>query len=209
MTDTANLAEHMGRAHLTGRAYTARDTVTVHVPYAGPRGLDATYETPRPRRGSMPDAIRALVTDALRVERETGRKRERRNAAYYTSGPDPVAHLGEPHGVGRWADRDVIIAVRADYASGRGYWTWTAYEDLRPQVERELLACVGCAYVHANGCESDEDVRRAQLRADRWGDAGARLIVGDEIPGYAPIFVCGVCGEESEGESYSAVVLDR
>lgn len=69
-----------------------------------------------------------------------------------------------------------------------------------------------CAYIIAYGEYSDgedtADVRTAKAVA-RWSPTELRnMSVGDEVPGYAPIYTCGYCGDEHEGDGqYTAVVL--
>lgn len=204
-TDTAGLAQHMGRELITGHAYSSRRAIRVDYGFPGYR------EFVRPARGSVADNVRDAIRDAIRADRETGRARERRDAGYFTSGPSR-AHIGDAYGLGSWADRDVIIAVTPDYGRGRGNWTWTAYEDLRPQVSHELEIGPECAYLATYGEFNDgtDWADRAHAAALAfWGDALGRLIVGDEVGGYAPIYTCGYCREEHEGEQYSAVILDR
>lgn len=78
-------------------------------------------------------------------------------------------------------------------------------------VEYELEVDSICAYIIAYGEYSDgEDTAevRSNQAVARWGDKLRYISVCDEIPGYAPIYTCGYCGDEHEGDGqYSAVIL--
>lgn len=83
-------------------------------------------------------------------------------------------------------------------------------------IERELVICVPCALQFANGgcdgCTScafgdDECGRRGDAIEANLGTDSAAVAVGDEIPGYAPIFTCDACGWDNEGEQYTAVII--
>jgi hypothetical protein len=80
------------------------------------------------------------------------------------------------------------------------------------QVTHEFYVDQICAYIITYG-EYDDGEDTAEVRstqaATRWSPEELRhMHIGEEIEGYAPIYTCGYCGEEHEGDGqHSAVVL--
>lgn len=80
-------------------------------------------------------------------------------------------------------------------------------------VTHELEVDSVCAYVISYG-EYEDGTNTADERCTkamtRWtSDELMGMSVGDEIPGYAPIFTCDYCGDESEGEQWAVVILGK
>lgn len=68
-----------------------------------------------------------------------------------------------------------------------------------------------CAYIIAYGEYSDgedtAETRSASAEA-RWSPTELQnMSVAQEVPGYAPIYTCGYCGDEHEGDGQHKVVI--
>ena len=80
-------------------------------------------------------------------------------------------------------------------------------------VTHELTVDAECAYLITYGELDDgtDYAERAFAHAETvWGGLLADMHVDKEIGGYAPIYTCGFCGEEREGDGqHLAIVFGR
>jgi hypothetical protein len=78
------------------------------------------------------------------------------------------------------------------------------------EVTHELTVDAECAYLISYGELNDgtDYADRAFANAERvWGDLLGKMHVDKEIPGYAPIYDCGYCGEQREGDGQHLAVV--
>lgn len=79
------------------------------------------------------------------------------------------------------------------------------------RITHEFEVDAICAYLITYG-EYEDGQDTAEIRCaaadQRWtSDELVNMSVSHEIPGYAPIYTCGYCGDEHEGDGQHRVVI--